>query len=157
MVEDLRANSTAAFTPKTEAQVGEELLAWKSLNLRGLAVATAPGTAPRVEVKETSLVDFFARITINEAGRINLSDIAKTPAEAQAANAASAAASTAAPTAPAPATAASAAPAATPTAAVAQADPLAPVVVFGPVSLVNGKVLFSDFSSSPTTRPTSRS
>jgi len=149
VVEDLRANSTAAFTPKTEAQVGEELLAWKSLNLRGLAVATAPGTAPRVEVKETSLVDFFARITINEAGRINLSDIAKTPAEAQAANAASAAASTAAPTAPAPATAASAAPAAPPTAAVAQADPLAPVVVFGPVSLVNGKVLFSDFFIKP--------
>ncbi|WP_233250739.1 DUF748 domain-containing protein, partial [Acidovorax sp. HMWF018] len=95
VVEDLQANSTAAFTPKTEAQVGEELLAWKSLNLRGLAVATAPGTAPRVEVKETSLMDFFARVTINEAGRINLSDIAKTPAEARAANAASAAASTA--------------------------------------------------------------
>src|SRR3989344_5765139 len=46
VVEDLQANSTAAFTPKTEAQVGEELLAWKSLNLRGLAVATAPGTPP---------------------------------------------------------------------------------------------------------------
>ena len=146
VVEDLQANSTAAFTPKTEAQVGEELLAWKSLNLRGLAVATAPGTAPRVEVKETSLVDFFARVTINEAGRINLSDIAKTPAEARAANAASAAASTAAPTAPASATAASAAPT---TAAVAQADPLAPVMVFGPVSLVNGKVLFSDFFIKP--------
>ncbi len=149
VVEDLRANSTAAFTPKTEAQVGEELLAWKSLNLRGLAVATAPGTAPRVEVKETSLVDFFARVTINEAGRINLSDIAKTPAEARAANAASAAASTAAPTALAPASAASAAPTAPATAAVAQADPLAPVVVFGPVSLVNGKVLFSDFFIKP--------
>ncbi|MBT9512979.1 MAG: DUF748 domain-containing protein [Acidovorax sp.] len=138
VVEELKANSTAASTPKTEAQVGEELLAWKSLNLRGLAVATAPGTAPRVEVKETSLVDFFARITINEAGRINLSDIAKTPAEAQAANAASANAPTAAQT-----TAASA------PAAVALADPLAPVVVFGPVSLVNGKVLFSDFFIKP--------
>lgn len=143
LVEELKANSTAASTPKTEAQVGEELLAWKSLNLRGLSVATAPGTAPRVEVKETSLVDFFARLTINEAGRINLSDIAKTPAEAQAANAASAAAPAAsAPAAPAPA------PASTPT-AVAQTDPLAPVVVFGPVSLVNGKVLFSDFFIKP--------
>ncbi len=140
VVEDLQANSTAASTPKTEAQVGEELLAWKSLNLRGLSVATAPGTAPRVEVKETSLVDFFARITINEAGRINLSDIAKTPAEAQAANAASAKTTGAsAPTTAAPATAAASAPA-----TVAQTDPLAPVVVFGPVSLVNGKVLFSD-------------
>ena len=82
VVEDLQANSTAAFTPKTEAQVGEELLAWKSLNLRGLAVAIAPAAAPRVEVKETSLVDFFARVTVNEVGRINLSDIAKTPEEA---------------------------------------------------------------------------
>lgn len=149
IVEELQANSTAASTPKTEAQVGEELLAWKSLNLRGLSVATAPGTAPRVEVKETSLVDFFARIAINEAGRINLSDIAKTPAEAQAANVASAT-GTAGTTAKAP-DAAAVSPAA-PTASsplVAQADPLAPVVVFGPVSLVNGKVLFSDFFIKP--------
>ena len=149
VIEDLQANSTAASTPKTEAQVGEELLAWKSLNLRGLSVATAPGTAPRVEVQETSLVDFFARITVNEAGRINLRDIAKTPAEAQAANAASAAAATstaAAPAASGPGTAASAAPAPV---AVAPPDPLAPVVVFGPVSLVNGKVLFSDFFIQP--------
>lgn len=149
VVEELQANSTAASTPKTEAQVGEELLAWKSLNLRGLSVATAPGTAPRVEVKETSLVDFFARITINEAGRINLSDIAKTPAEAQAANAASANAPAAAQTAAAPAASAPAATASSAPAAVAQADPLAPVVVFGPVSLVNGKVLFSDFFIKP--------
>ena len=145
-IDELTANSTAASTPKTEAQVGEELLAWKSLNLRGLSVATAPGTAPRVEVKETSLVDFFARITVNEAGRINLSDIAKTPAEAQAANAASAANAAAS----APVSSASAAPAsAPPSAAVATADPLAPVVQFGPVSLVNGKVLFSDFFIKP--------
>lgn len=149
VVEDLQAHSTAAFTPKTEAQVGEELLAWKSLNLRGLAVAIAPGTAPRVEVKETSLVDFFARVTINEVGRINLSDIAKTPEEARAANAAGAAASATAPPASAPTAAASAAPAAPTPAAVAQTDPLAPVVVFGPVSLVNGRVAFSDFFIQP--------
>ncbi len=159
VVEELHANSTAASTPKTEAQVGEELLAWKSLNLRGLTVATAPGTAPRVEVKETSLVDFFARITINEAGRINLSDIAKTPAEASAANAISAvsATATAAPGTPqaaatAPVSVATAAPAASPASvatAMPPADPLAPVVIFGPVSLVNGKVLFSDFFIKP--------
>ena len=163
VVEDFKANSTAASTPKTEAQVGEELLAWKSLNLRGLTVATAPNTAPRVEVKETSLVDFFARITVNESGRINLTDIAKTPAEASAANAASEATATvAAASAPGASTsAAGAAPSASATApatapasaasatTVAQVDPLAPVVVFGPVSLVNGKVLFSDFFIRP--------
>ncbi|WP_462387732.1 DUF748 domain-containing protein [Acidovorax sp. Q11] len=154
VVEDLQANSTAAFTPKTEAQVGEELLAWKSLNLRGLSVATAPGTAPRVEVKETSLVDFFARVTVNEVGRINLSDIAKTPEEARAANAASASAnsspSAASASTQAAATAAAAPAASAPaSAAIAQANPLAPVVQFGPVSLVNGRVAFSDFFIKP--------
>ena len=154
-IDALRANSTAAATPKTAAQVGEELLAWKSLGLRGLSVALAPNTAPRVEVKETSLADFFARITINENGRINLSDIAKSPAQVNNQ------APTATPTPPAPVTPAPDTPPDTPAntanaTASASAplpalppDPLAPVVVFGPVSLVNGKVLFSDFFIKP--------
>jgi len=139
-IDALRANSTAAATPKTAAQVGEELLAWKSLGLRGLSVALAPNTAPRVEVKETSLADFYARITINENGRINLSDIAKSPAQVNNTP------PTAMPAPPAPVTpAGAAASASTPL----PPDPLAPVVVFGPVSLVNGKVLFSDFFIKP--------
>ena len=137
-IDELRANSTAAATPKTAAQVGEELLAWKSLGLRGLSVALAPDTAPRVEVKETSLADFFARITINETGRLNLSDIAKSPAQLQQP---APAAANASPTPAAPAQAAASASTAP--------DPLAPVVQFGPVSLVNGKVLFSDFFIQP--------
>lgn len=140
-IEELKANSTAASTPMTEAQVGEELLAWKSLNLRGLNVATAPGTAPKVQVGETSLQDFFARITINEAGRINLRDIVKGEPQTPPAQAAMAAAS-----APAPAASAASAPLSVQTAA---RDPLAPVVQFGPMSLVNGKVLFSDFFIKP--------
>lgn len=140
-IEDLKANSTAASTPMTEAQVGEELLAWKSLNLRGLNVATAPGTAPKVQVGETSLQDFFARITINEAGRINLRDIVKGEPQTPPVTAATAAAS-----APAPAASAASAPQPVHTAA---RDPLAPVVQFGPMSLVNGKVLFSDFFIKP--------
>ena len=140
-IEDLKANSTAASTPMTEAQVGEELLAWKSLNLRGLNVATAPGTAPKVQVGETSLQDFFARITINEAGRINLRDIVKGEPQTPPVTAATAAAS-------APAPAASAASATQPVQTAAR-DPLAPVVQFGPMSLVNGKVLFSDFFIKP--------
>lgn len=144
-IEDLKANSTGASTPLTEAQVGEELLAWKSLNLRGLSVATAPGTAPKVQVSETSLQDFFARITINEAGRINLRDIVKGEAEATATAPAATASTTAAP-APVPAASAASAPQPVQTAA---RDPLAPVVQFGPVSLVNGKVLFSDFFIKP--------
>ena len=54
--------------------LGEELLAWKSLGLRGLTVKLAPDTAPRVEVKETSLADFYARLSIDETGRINDGD-----------------------------------------------------------------------------------
>ena len=141
-IDELRANSTAAATPKTAAQVGEELLSWKSLGLRGLSVALAPHTAPRVEVKETSLADFYARVTINENGRINLSDIAKSPAQVN--NPAPPAPVTPAPETPANATAQ----ASTPLPQLAP-DPLAPVVVFGPVSLVNGKVLFSDFFIKP--------
>lgn len=144
-IEELKANSTAASTPMTEAQVGEELLAWKSLNLRGLSVATVPGTAPKVQVSETSLQDFFARITINEAGRINLRDIVKGEAEATATAPATTASATAA-SAPAPAASAASAPQPVQTAA---RDPLAPVVQFGPMSLVNGKVLFSDFFIKP--------
>ncbi len=144
-IEDLKANSTAASTPLTEAQVGEEMLAWKSLNLRGLSVATAPGTAPKVQVSETSLLDFFARITINETGHINLRDIVKGEAEATATAPATTVSTTAA---SAPVPAASAASAAQPVQAAAR-DPLAPVVQFGPVSLVNGKVLFSDFFIKP--------
>ncbi len=169
-IEELKANSTAASTPLTEAQVGEELLAWKSLNLRGLNVATAPGAAPRVQVSETSVLDFFARITINEAGRINLRDIVKGEAEPAApagtsAPAGSTAAASAAPpsaggapqvnavAASAPlsvpaASAATSASASQPVQAAAR-DPLAPVVQFGPVSMVNGKVLFSDFFIKP--------
>lgn len=142
-IDELRANSTAAATPKTAEQVGEELLAWKSLGLRGLAVALAPDTAPRVEVKETSLADFYARVTINENGRLNLSDIAKSPAQVSNPPAAPVPASPA-PSAPVDATASASTTLPTP-----PPDPLAPVVQFGPVSLVNGKVLFSDFFIQP--------
>ncbi len=105
-------------------------------------MATAPGTAPKVQVGETSLQDFFARITINEAGRINLRDIV----QGRAANPTPATAATAAASAPVPT--ASAASATQPVHTAAR-DPLAPVVQFGPMSLVNGKVLFSDFFIKP--------
>jgi len=144
-IDQLRANSTGATTAKTASQVGEELLAWKSLGLRGLHVALAPGTAPRVEVKETSLADFYARLSIDETGRINLDQLVKTPGQAAIPPAAGAAA----PTNPAQAQATPTASAAPVTAQAAAPDPLAPVLQFGPMSLVNGKVLFSDYFIKP--------
>ncbi|MGP1683835.1 MAG: DUF748 domain-containing protein, partial [Giesbergeria sp.] len=80
-IDKLRAVSTGAATAKTASQVGEELLAWKSLGLRGLSVALAPGIAPRVEVKETSLADFYARLSLDETGRFNLDQLVKTPGQ----------------------------------------------------------------------------
>ena len=59
------------------AQRGEELLRWKSLALRGLAVNLKPGQPLALDVKETALSDFFARVIVHENGRINLQDIQK--------------------------------------------------------------------------------
>jgi len=119
-LEDLRAHS---LTP------AEELLTWKSLQLRGVRLQTAPGEALQLAVAETVLSDYFARVIIDPEGRINLQGLVK-PANPQT----SADPQTAA--------AADAPPPAAATSPVA-AGP-APDIRFGPVSLVNGRVLFSD-------------
>jgi hypothetical protein len=91
-VESLRANSvagTAAAGARPGAAAGsgtptragtsgdEELLAWKALNLRGIDVALAPGAPARVDVRETVLSDFYARVILSEEGRLNLQDLVK--------------------------------------------------------------------------------
>ena len=125
-LEEFRANSVqtpvGTGTPAATAgaagslPISEELLSWKTLSVRGLEVALAPGTATTVNVRETALSDFFARVIINPAGRINLQDLVK------------------------PST-----PGGT-TRSAATATPAAPdpVINVGPISLVKGKVFFSD-------------
>lgn len=98
-----------------ESALTQELFNWKALSLRGVQLAIAPGQTTRVAVAETALSDFFARIQIDEKGRINLQDLRKTSA----------------------AEPASAKP-------VATAESAAPEIEMGPVSLVNGQVRFSD-------------
>lgn len=110
-LEDFRANTLAP---------SEELLAWKALNLRGLAVSLAPGQALRLSVGETVLSDYFARLIITEQGRLNLQGLIKgsgSDAPVPAAKGDWAADRTAGP---------------------------GPDIRFGPVRLVNGRVLFSD-------------
>ncbi|MES2879379.1 MAG: DUF748 domain-containing protein [Pseudomonadota bacterium] len=145
-IEDLQAN-TAASASET-LHIGEELLSWKLLNLRGLDVALAPGTAPRVAVQETVLSDFFARLALNEKGQLNLQGVMKSSDPVAA---------------PVPAGSASApgvnaldatkviASSVDPTGARSQNDAkyvtksaLSPVISFGPISLLNGRVHFSD-------------
>ncbi len=153
-LEEFRANSVAP---------SEDLLSWKALNLRGLAVALDPGKATRVDVRETVLTDFFARVIVTPEGRINLQDLLKKPEQTAAAGAADKPGATkkgatraridsaagqnnlqnermeldsgpvktaAAPPAPRPGDAPSGGP--------------APIINFGPMSLINGKVYFSD-------------
>ncbi|MDO5692836.1 MAG: DUF748 domain-containing protein [Pseudomonadota bacterium] len=129
--------------------LGEELLSWKQLKLDGLDVQLEPGQPPRVEVKDTLLSDFYARLIIHANGRINLQDVVKSndgAAPAAPAQAASAPAVASVPAAPVPeaAVGAASAPASAAAQKVEQVDPMAPVVRFGPIRLASGRVLFSD-------------
>ena len=141
-LEDFRANrsanSTMAVAPAPDGALapvaGRELLSWKLLNLRGLDVALNPGSVTRVEVKETALSDFYARIVVDETGRINLQDLVKPDASSApvATNKVAASAGNTSASAPKDVKAAAA------------PEPGAPVVRIGAISLVNGRVQFSD-------------
>ena len=108
------ATKRSALAAPGPRQIGDELLSWKVLSLRGLEAAMAPGTATTVSVKETVWSDFFARIILSEAGRFNLQDVLKSSNQATASS-------------PAP----------------------APVISFGPVSFLGGRVHFSDHFIQP--------
>ena len=123
-VEEFRANTIAGVTPGSapdhvaSLSVGEELLSWKVLSLRGLELTLAPAQATVMNVRETTLSDFFARVIVRDSGRINLQDLVK----------------------PAPATG---------QASGADVAGAAPVLNFGPTSLLAGKVSFSDYFIRP--------
>jgi hypothetical protein len=127
-LEDFRANSVLGSD--TDLNVGEELLSWRALNVPGIQLAMAPGTATQLTVREATLSDFFAHVIVNEKGRINLQDLVKKdtasppPAQGEAPAASSAT----------PSSAAAATPGNTPEA----------IIQMGPISLVHGKVLFAD-------------
>ncbi len=116
VLEDFRANSAAL--QGADQSLSRELLNWKALGLRGLDLAMTPGQPMRLAVRETTLSDFYARVIVHENGRINLQDLVRGDAPTAAAAIA--------------------------TTAKAPPDPLAPVIQIGPVSLVQGKVFFSD-------------
>ena len=128
-IEDFQANSApgAGASLSAALPVGEELLHWKLLSLRGVDLALAPGMATTVAVQETVLSDFFSRLVLSESGRFNLQDVLRKPS--------------------APAAPELIAAGAVATGAGGQNEAptaLAPVISFGPVSLVGGQVYFSD-------------
>ena len=126
-LEDLQVQTLAQAEPLRPA---EELLNWKSLNLTGLTVALAPGAAPKVDVAGTVLSDFYARVILSEAGRLNLQDLTKPAASTESAATGASGASAPEAVASAPELVASSAPVA--------------LIHFGPVSLVGGHVNFTD-------------
>ena len=74
------AASQAALAPSARTRaggLGEELLSWKLLKLGGFDLQIEPGKPPQVEVKDTLLSDFYARLIIHPDGRINLQDVIK--------------------------------------------------------------------------------
>ncbi|SEA13284.1 DUF748 domain-containing protein [Variovorax sp. YR216] len=176
-VDDFRANSVILTQAQGQASSGNrQLLSWKTLGLRGVQVNMVPGAPLNLDVRETTLTDFFARIIIDPTGKLNLLYLVKQPGQPGTPDASApapevttkrslggtttttntrrAARSRAqveappaelmvggAPQAPA-AAAAAPAPAAPP-------NPMAPVINFGPMALVNGRIDFSDLFIKP--------
>ncbi|MBF5004636.1 DUF748 domain-containing protein [Diaphorobacter caeni] len=129
----------------TVGRDAQDLLNWKALALKGLAVDVVPGKPLTLDVAETTLSDFFARVIVQENGRINLQDLQGQPVTVDDGGKTDAPASSA--------SAASAAKGDTqsaPVAAPAEApDPMAPIIRFGPVNLVRGAMYFTDHFVKP--------
>ncbi|MDM0072865.1 DUF748 domain-containing protein [Variovorax sp. J2P1-59] len=176
-VDDFRANSIV-LTQAPGLSRNNQLLSWKTLGLRGVQVKLEPGAPLAVDVRETALTDFYARVIIDPTGRLNLLYLVKKPGEAAAPASADApapevttkrslggtntttasrrpAARTRGAPPPPPAElmvgGAAEPPKAAPVAAAAPTEPSgpAPVISFGPMSLVNGKIDFSDLFIKP--------
>ncbi|MFM2050133.1 MAG: hypothetical protein RL682_624 [Pseudomonadota bacterium] len=120
-LDEFQANSVLTAS-NTSLPGGEELLRWKSLNVPGIEVDMQPNTPPRVQVREAALTDFYARVVVNPQGRLNLQDVVKTTVQARSAGQ----------------------PGATPLPIASDTSEGSAVISVGPVSLVNGRVLFSD-------------
>ncbi|HEY2188148.1 MAG TPA: DUF748 domain-containing protein [Caldimonas sp.] len=120
---------------------GRQLLNWKTLSLRGIDLAISPGAATRFGVAETALSDFFARIVLDENGRLNLEDVTHPANAAASASSPAAASASASATAPAPVTTATVA-----SASAATASPAGPAAIirFGPIVVVGGRINYND-------------
>lgn len=145
-VEDFRANSaslTQSASPGLE-RANNQLLSWKALSLRGMQVGMVPRAPLTVDVRETTLTDFFARVIVDPTGRLNLQNLTK-KSQQDADTAASTAAEVTTERARDGATTTTAqAPSAS-----ADASSPSPVIRFGPMSLVNGKIDFTDLFVKP--------
>jgi hypothetical protein len=143
VLEDLQTTLRASELAAASGGVaGDELVSWKALNLRALALDLAPGAALKLDVGEAALTDFFARILISEQGRINLADIVKSAPQVTSTTPVSVASNATNLRANSPDSARAGSQNSSPSGATTAA--LAPLIQIGRVSLINGKVYFAD-------------
>lgn len=151
-LESVRANSVLAHGKADQGPpLSEELLSWKALNVRGVALAMVPAAPLALSVAETSLSDLYARVVVSADGSLNLQNLLRTPA-APVAKAAATPAVSKSDAAVAARLPEDAALAATGQSAQQPRTPPAapePVIRLGPLAVVNARVLFSDFFIQP--------
>ncbi len=56
----------------------EDLLSWQALRLNGFKLRMTPARSPDVTIQQASLDEFYARLIINDQGRLNLRDLRQT-------------------------------------------------------------------------------
>ncbi|MBU2288435.1 MAG: DUF748 domain-containing protein, partial [Gammaproteobacteria bacterium] len=170
-LDNFRANSSAGLTQTPGANRSNQLLSWKALDLKGVQFDMSPGAPLKLDVRNTTLTDFFARVIVQPDGTLNLQQLTKKPGEVAGGGDASAQkatrrtlggstvttanggdATSSGPPVPAEANAIAEAPAARPKGSSKQASDKsgpAPVIAFGPINLVNGRIDFTDLFVKP--------
>ena len=123
----LTAALPASAASSATGAAPDELLSWQSLSLKGVKFALKPNATPKLDIAQVELDDLYARLVVTEQGHLNLQDISGAEASAGASDAA-ASAPVAAASAPAPAASAA----------------LPIVAAVGGISLVNGRVDYTD-------------
>ncbi len=73
---DLRLRQTRLQDGRRRS--AEDLLSWQALRLAGLKLQMAPATVPDIAIRQASLDEFYARLIVNEQGRLNLRDLRQT-------------------------------------------------------------------------------
>lgn len=142
VLNDSTADRAKAMAAKTGLGLGDDLLAWKTLAVRGLDLSMKPAQPLRVSVRETALSDFFARVIVQRNGRINLQDIVKSETSEQSV-AQNEQANALAQDGEAPEVDKVQEP------VTPEASGPAPIIKVGPVTLTGGKVQFSDYFIQP--------
>lgn len=138
LLADVLVHSRPAADAPTGLGNTDELLSWQSFKLSGVSLALAPARAPKIDITEAVLADFYSRLVITEQGRFNLQDVG--PAAAATSSAESGTASTPAP----PPTEVVSAVASQASSPAADAPASALELSVGSTKLINGRVDFTD-------------